>query len=92
MSHSCWQQVEDPGEAGLIVVAYWCKCDASALQVGQADPQNLPLIPLYVRWLYNRAPMLCCGSRRAVVDWIARGGLYGNHTRIGGREGDITTT
>lgn len=43
--------------------------------VGRADPQNLPLIPLYVRWFYNRAPAVCHGSIDIVNAWIDRGGL-----------------
>ena len=43
--------------------------------VGYADEQNLPLIPLYVRWFYNRAPAGCHGSPDVVRAWIEQGGL-----------------
>jgi hypothetical protein len=43
--------------------------------VGRADAQNLPLLPVYVRWFYNRAPAGCHGSPDAVKAWIEEGGL-----------------
>lgn len=43
--------------------------------VGHTDAQNLPLIPLYVRWFYNRAPAFCHGSPEAVMAWVEQGGL-----------------
>jgi hypothetical protein len=45
--------------------------------VGRADKTNLALLPLYVRWLYNRAPIGCYGSPEAVAAWIKKGGLEG---------------
>lgn len=47
--------------------------------VGHADAQNLPLIPVYVRWFYNRAPSGCHGNPAAVRAWIAEGGVLGNN-------------
>lgn len=44
---------------------------------GRADPENLRLLPLYVRWLYNRAPMSCFGSQEAMLSWSSKGGLSG---------------
>jgi hypothetical protein len=38
--------------------------------VGHADDENLPLLPLYVRWLYNRAPSRCHGSPAAFAAWL----------------------
>ena len=38
--------------------------------VGHADDDNLPLLPLYVRWFYNRAPSRCHGSPAAFVAWL----------------------
>lgn len=46
--------------------------------VGHADKQNQLLIPLYVLWFFNRAPMGCYGSVEVVSTWCARGGLEGN--------------
>lgn len=43
--------------------------------VGRANRQNLPLIPLYVYWFYNRAPAGCVGSPDIVRAWIEQGGL-----------------
>jgi hypothetical protein len=43
--------------------------------VGHADMKNLPLIPLYVQWFFNRAPMGCIGSAEAVRLWCEKGGL-----------------
>lgn len=40
--------------------------------VGHADSDNLPLIPLYVRWFYNVAPSRCHGSPKAFVEWLER--------------------
>lgn len=47
---------------------------------GHADSTNLPLIPLYVLWLFNRARDIapeCYGSPAAVAAWVAKGGLEG---------------
>jgi hypothetical protein len=38
--------------------------------VGHADDENLPLIPLYVRWFYNRPPSVSHGSPEAFVNWL----------------------
>jgi hypothetical protein len=40
--------------------------------VGRADSVNLPLLPVYVRWLYNVAPGGCWGSKENVAAWLAR--------------------
>lgn len=40
--------------------------------VSRADSENLPLLPLYVRWLYNVAPSDCWGSSENVKAWLAR--------------------
>jgi hypothetical protein len=40
--------------------------------VGKADDDNLPLLPLYVRWLYNFAPGNCWGSPENVDAWLAK--------------------
>ena len=45
--------------------------------VGRADANNRPLIPVYVRWLYNRAPGVCFGSIDEVRAWVAHRGLAG---------------
>jgi len=37
--------------------------------VSYADDYNLPIIHLYVRWFYNRAPMQCWGSEEARKNW-----------------------
>lgn len=50
--------------------------------VGHADGHNLPLLPQYVRWLYNKAPVACVGFRRAVEEWAAAGGLEGTLRRL----------
>ena len=39
--------------------------------VRRADDENLPLIPLYVRWFYNVAPARCHGSPEAFARWLA---------------------
>ena len=40
--------------------------------VGHADAENLPLLKLYVQWLYNVAPSTCWGSMAAMEAWIAK--------------------
>lgn len=45
-------------------------CDA-------ADINNMPVIPVYAAWLYNKAPAGCFGSRARVDAWIEKGGLGG---------------
>lgn len=45
---------------------------------GNADDTNLPLIPVYNAWLYNRAPGGCYGSPEKVRAWIDQGGLGDN--------------
>ena len=39
--------------------------------VGSADAVNLPLLPLYVKFFYNRAPAGCHGSPQAVAAWLS---------------------
>ena len=50
--------------------------------VGRADGHNLPLLPQYVRWLYSKAPVICTGSRQAIKEWAAAGGLEGTLSRL----------
>lgn len=38
---------------------------------GTADADNLQLLPLYVRWFYNRAPGSCHGSPTKFVAWLS---------------------
>lgn len=38
---------------------------------GRADSDNLPLLPLYVRWLYNVVPGGCWGSPENYKAWLA---------------------
>lgn len=38
--------------------------------IGRADQRNLPLIPVYVTWLVNRAPAGCHGSREKRIVWM----------------------
>jgi hypothetical protein len=38
--------------------------------VGRADSVNLPLLPVYVKWLYNVAPGSCWGSPENFQTWI----------------------
>lgn len=37
---------------------------------GSADEENLPLLKLYVQWLYNEAPGNCWGSVEVMHDWM----------------------
>lgn len=39
--------------------------------VNRADSTNAPLIPTYVRWLFNRAPGISHGSPQKMQDWLA---------------------
>lgn len=47
--------------------------------VGHADEQNLRLLPVYVRWFYNRAPWRCHGNPANVRKWMLEGGLFENN-------------
>jgi hypothetical protein len=38
--------------------------------VTRADSDNLKLLPLYVRWLYNVAPAPCWGSPARYEQWV----------------------
>lgn len=44
-------------------------CNDLSGAVGHADDENLPLIPIYVRWLYNVAPNGCHGSVEQARKW-----------------------
>jgi hypothetical protein len=39
--------------------------------VHSADEVNLSLLPLYVKFFYNRAPAGCHGSPQAVAAWLS---------------------
>ena len=45
--------------------------------VNRADSGNLPLIPVVVCWLYNKAPSNCWGSVEAYDEWRNGSGLSG---------------
>lgn len=47
-----------------------------------ADDTNLPLIPVYIAWLYNKAPGRCYGSPEIMRAWIEKGGLAGGGVAI----------
>jgi hypothetical protein len=38
--------------------------------VNYADSENLPLLPVYVKWFYNRAPSGCSGNPQQLEDWL----------------------
>lgn len=46
-------------------------CNDLRNAVGRADGENLPLLSLYVMWLYNIAPGSCWGSPEAMAKWMA---------------------
>lgn len=46
--------------------------------VGRADAENLPLIPTYVRWVYNRVTIYAHGDYATVERWIAHRGFSGS--------------
>jgi len=43
--------------------------------VARGDDENQRLLPEYVRFLYNRAPMSAYGSAERVNDWLRSGGM-----------------
>jgi hypothetical protein len=45
-------------------------CNDLRNAVGRADETNLPLLKLYVQWLYNIAPGLCWGSTETMLKWM----------------------
>ena len=57
--------------------------------VGHADMQNQPLIPLYVSWFFNRAPMGCIGSEEAVRLWCEKGGLAEDYDTAASRAAQL---
>lgn len=58
--------------------------------VGHADDENLPLIPLYVRWFYNRAPSRCHGSPKAFVEWLEKLDALRHETEMRIGAGSVT--
>lgn len=42
-----------------------------------ADSRNLPMIPVYWNYLYNRAPTGCYGSKEKHDIWVEHRGLQG---------------
>ena len=62
---------------GVITGSFLSAVVSNDLQgaVGNADSENLPLLPLYVQWLYNRAPMPAWGSPSNLTEWRNCGGL-----------------
>ena len=38
--------------------------------VSRADDENLANLPAYVAWLYNEAPIGCCGSPENMQRWM----------------------
>ena len=41
---------------------------------GKADVANLRNLPAYAAYLYNEMPAKCWGSKKAVSDWLYKGG------------------
>lgn len=58
--------------------------------VWYADDENLPLIPLYVRWFYNRAPSRCHGSPKAFVEWLEKLDALRHETEMRIGAGSVT--
>ena len=44
-------------------------CNDLKKAVEHADDANLEVLPAYVFYLYNRAPMQCWGSREKMLEW-----------------------
>jgi hypothetical protein len=44
---------------------------------GRADTGNLEAIPLLVKYIYNRCPHLCWGSKEKMEQWMDHGGALG---------------
>ena len=44
---------------------------------GAADLENMRILPVYVAWLYNRAPSRCWGSLERIQEWCEVSGLQG---------------
>ena len=47
-------------------------CNDLREAVGQADSQNINLLPAYVSYFYNEAPSDCWGSRERMTAWLAK--------------------
>jgi hypothetical protein len=70
MQNALREYVINRHETGDFLKAVICNDLRNA--VGRADDDNLPLIPLYVRWFHNIAPASCHGSHRAMDEWVNR--------------------
>lgn len=40
--------------------------------VKKADNINLPIIPIYVSYIYNKLPLICHGSYEDITNWYER--------------------
>lgn len=38
--------------------------------ISRADDESREFLPMYVKWIYNRAPMGCHGSYKKVEEWM----------------------
>jgi hypothetical protein len=63
--------VVDHAEVGQFLTAVIC--NDLRKSVGYADDENLPLLPVYVRWFYNVAPAGCFGSAPVMAAWLEQG-------------------
>ena len=75
MQHGMKLYVEKGIAPGSFLTAVLCNDLMEAC--ARADDTNLYALPTYARWLYNRVPATCFGSREAFEAWIAKGGLEG---------------
>ena len=60
--------IEDLVKPGDFLTAVICNNLKGA--VGQADDENIHLLPVYVAYFHNEAPSACWGSREKMIAWL----------------------
>lgn len=44
--------------------------------VSNGDDNNLEMLAVIVKYMFNRAPMGCWGTKEKVKQWVASGGMH----------------
>lgn len=66
------QQMKDYAEKGIPVGSFLAAVIKNDLKGACecADDRNITIIPVYVNWFYNHAPMPCWGSEENYFRWL----------------------
>lgn len=73
MRSGAMRYVEEGIRPGRFLYAILCNDLVGAAR--EADSENIQILPVYTRWLYNDVPNNCWGSPQIVFNWIKKGGL-----------------